>query len=74
MTGRGKALEAAVEQLLAGIADLTGLCERLEAAGGNGRLITAIRARLTATPPVAGKPEVGVWAEAAERMIAGGRR
>jgi hypothetical protein len=69
VSARDKVLAGAVDQVLAGISDVTGFVEKLEAAGGNGRLIAAIRTRLTAPPPEARKPDAAIWAEAAERMV-----
>jgi hypothetical protein len=43
MTARDRALAEAVAQLLGSIADTSGLCSRLEAAGGWSRLVAAIR-------------------------------
>jgi hypothetical protein len=70
MTARDKALGRAVDMVLAGISDVTGFCDRLEAAGGNARLIAAIRRRLTAREPrVVGVPLRSVWAAAAGDVI-----
>ena len=70
MSARDEALAEAVEQLLAGIADVSGFCSRLEVAGGCGRLLGAINARLVTTPTTAaGAPLRAVWSEATERLI-----
>jgi hypothetical protein len=68
MTARDKALAEAVDQVLGGIADIAGFLARLEASGGSGRLVAAIRARLV-TRVESGKPVAAVWDEAAERMV-----
>jgi len=70
MTARDKALAAAVDQVLAGIADVTRFIDRLETIGGSIRLIAALRARLTAPPQVAGRPDPRLWGEATDRMVA----
>jgi hypothetical protein len=57
MSARDEALAEAVDQVL----------------GGCGKLVAAIRARLAAPPPVAGKPDPGIWAEAADRTLRGER-
>jgi hypothetical protein len=70
VSARDAALAEAADQVLAGIADVAGFCARLEAVGGCGKLIGAIRSRLLVRSPVRDKPLAAVWAEAAERMVA----
>lgn len=69
MSARDRALAEAADQVLAGISDVAGLCARLETIGGCGRLVSAIRARISAPSPVAGRPDAGVWAAAADRLV-----
>jgi hypothetical protein len=69
LSPRDNAMAGVVEAILTNISDVGGLVEKLETAGGCGKLVAAIRDRLVAPPPAAGKPDAVLWAEAAERMV-----
>lgn len=75
---RAVAFRSAVAVIANSVGDLGKLVRLLERAGGHARLVAALRVRVPPALRVVGAaradPDVGVWAEAAERMIGGGGR